>query len=206
MNKLEHIFSLLKAYYARMPSLNWRLVASAVVAVGILHICATLAAPHMISTTAYSRLKPLLPVNELLILPEMTPESQPIPFMTPDVRYAMCRYDTGGGGVKIRAVLPGRGWSLALHAPEGDNIYTALGREDRATVINLHLVPTGSRFSGLTPESMGVAGSQRQIQVIAARKGIAIIRAPDRGASYARDTQINLLKTTCVPDENPDNS
>ncbi len=200
MNAITSAFNIMSQYWAKLPAFNWRLTAATFAAVGILHICATLAAPHMVTSTSYSRLAPLLPTNELIVLPKLSPEAQPLPFLTPDVRYAMCRYDTKRGGVKIVANLPGRGWSLALHSPEGDNIYTALGQDEQPTLINLHLVPTGNRFSGLSSEALGIASRQTQVQVVSTRRGIAVIRAPERGDAYEQMMAIELAKSTCAPD------
>jgi len=197
---VQNALAILHRIHKYVPKINLRLAGAAMVAVGILHICATLAAPHMIQSSAYTRLSPLLPLNKMLVLPKLTPESQPLPFLTADVRYAMCRYDTANGGVRITARLPRRGWSLALHTPEGDNIYSALGQEDRPTTINLHLIPAGTRFSGLTPEALGVASRDSQVQVIATRRGIAVIRAPDRGTAYEQTNEIELNSSSCQRD------
>ncbi len=205
MTSMTAALDLIRRYWARLPDFNWRMTAATMAAMGILHICATLAAPHMVTSTAYSRLAPLIPINELVVLPKLSPGAQPMPFLTPDVRYAMCRYDTNKGGVKIVANLPGRGWSLALHSPEGDNIYTALGQDDRSTLINLHLVPTGNRFSGLSSEALGIAARETQVQVVSTRRGIAVIRAPERGDAYEQMLAIELGKSTCAPDAQASN-
>src|SRR5690606_20344600 len=132
----------------RLP--NLRIVLAALCAMGILHILTTLTVPLFSVTTAFARLEPLLPVNEMKILPPVTPDAQPLPFLTPDVRYAMCRYDSTGGPVRVTAVLPGRGWSLALHTPSGENVYAATGRDDRSTTLHLRIVPAEERFFGLS--------------------------------------------------------
>ena len=44
---------------------NWQLILAAPVAAGILHICATFAAPYLTAASAYSRLAPGLPVNRM---------------------------------------------------------------------------------------------------------------------------------------------
>ncbi len=62
-----------------------------------------------------------LPINNMQILPPVSPEAQPLPFMGTDARYAVCRFDTEEGAVALNATLPGPGWILALYSPEGDN-------------------------------------------------------------------------------------
>lgn len=179
------------------PFSKWRIVAAAFACIGILHIGTTFALPHMVGTSAYSRLKPLLPENQMLYLPKLGPDNQPLPFMGADVLYALCRFETRKSPVMVTGHLPGAGWSLSLHAPNGDNIYVATGQDDRPITINLKLVPSGARFAGLTPEALGIASRQVQHQVMETRKGIAMIRAPDRGLAYRRHAEINIEKSTC---------
>jgi uncharacterized membrane protein len=184
-------------WLARIRPPNLRIALAALCAMGILHICATLTAPLFSVTTAFARLEPLLPVNEMKILPPVTPEAQPLPFLTPDVRYAMCRYDSTGGPVTVTAVLPGRGWSLALHTPNGDNVYAATGRDDRSTTLRLRIVPTEDRFFGLSPEAQGMARPTARTQTVASTRGVAIIRAPDKGQAYQRIIEADLLRAHC---------
>lgn len=179
----------------RPPKL--RIVLAALCAMGILHICATLTVPLFSVTTAFARLEPLLPVNEMKILPPVTPDAQPLPFLTPDVRYAMCRYDSTGGPVTVTAILPGRGWSLALHTPNGDNVYAATGRDDQSTTLRLRIVPAEERFFGLSPEAQGIARPTSRMQTVESTRGIAIIRAPDKGQSYQRIIEADLHQADC---------
>ena len=71
-----------------------RAVLAALVAVAILHILATLAAPHFASAPAVARLAEALPLNSMKVLPPVGRSSQPVPYLAPDARYAMCRFDT----------------------------------------------------------------------------------------------------------------
>ena len=52
----------------KLKDANWQLILAAPVAAGILHICATLAAPYLTAASAYSRLAPALPVNNMQVL------------------------------------------------------------------------------------------------------------------------------------------
>lgn len=178
-----------------------RLVAAALAAMGILHVCATLAAPMIMGRSAFDRLSPILPVNSVVVLPAVTPETQPLPFMTPDVRYAMCRYDTSQAPVSVTVTLPGKGWSLAFHAPEGDNVYAATGEDERVTSLRLRIMQTDERFMGLTPESLGVADTSEKPQVVRSERGIIVLRAPDRGRAYIPFTEAGLRQFTCAAEK-----
>lgn len=178
-----------------------RLVFAALAAMGILHICATLAAPYMMGRSAFDRLKPMLPLNRVVVLPAVTPDSQPLPFLTPDVRYAMCRYDSALAPVTVSVELPGKGWSLALHTPTGDNVYAATGEDERVTSLRLRILPTSDRFMGLTPEALGVADTSEKPQVVRSDRGIIVLRAPDRGRAYIPLTEASLAQFTCAAEK-----
>ena len=176
-----------------------RVILLAVLTAGIIHILATLAAPRLSGSTPYARLAPSTPVmHKFEVLPPVTPQTQPLPFMAPDVRYAMCRYDTAKGPVTVSAKLPGRGWTLSLYTPEGDNFYTAAGQEGQMHDIALQLTPIADRFLGLTPEARGKVSEATSTLSIAAGRGLAVLRGPDRGIAYRGDTESILKSATCV--------
>ncbi len=195
----ERALALFKKLASIRPDL--RLVAAALAAMGILHICATLAAPMLMGRSAFDRLSPILPLNSVVVLPPITPENQPLPFLTPDVRYAMCRYDTAQAPVGLSVQLPGKGWSVALHTPEGDNVYAATGEDERITSLRLRILPSDERFMGLTPESLGVADTSEKPQVVRSARGIIVLRAPDRGHAYVPFTEAGLRQFTCTPEK-----
>lgn len=191
-------FALSQLARLRHVHIDLRLILTAFCAMGILHICATLAAPHLMDRSAFKRLQPMLPANTKVVFPPVTPDSQPIPFLTPDVRYAMCRFDTSQSPVMITVELPGRGWSLALHAPNGDNVYAAVGEDERITSLRLRILPTHDRFTGLTPEALGVADTSEKPQTVNSAEGIAVLRAPDRGRAYQVATEAFMRLFTCA--------
>lgn len=179
----------------KLPRPNLRLAFAALVAIGILHICVTLAAPSLSTTSAFQRLRPLLPANTMRVLPPLGPEMQPLPFMTPDVRYAMCRVDTSGGPVSVNVVLADRGWTMGLYSAEGENLYAATGQLGRVTEIALQLIRSDERFAGLTPEARGLA--VQGPLTVAVREGVLVVRAPDQGIAYSVRTENELSRTTC---------
>lgn len=175
-----------------------RVLLLAVITAAILHIVATLAAPRFAGSTPFSKLAPVVPLHKLLVMPAITPTTQPLAFMAPDVRYAMCRYDTGKGPVTVSARLPGRGWALALYTPAGDNFYTASGQDGQSTDIVLQLTPVADRFLGLTAEARGLAADAVTSLDIATDQGLIVVRAPDRGVAYRNETDEILKRANCV--------
>jgi uncharacterized membrane protein len=189
-------------YLSAAKRINWRLVAAAFFAVGILHIIATLSTPSLTPSTGYERLATDLPVNTMQVLPPVTAEAQPLPFMGTDARYAVCRFDTADGAVALNATLPGPGWILALYSPEGDNFFSSVAQPGRRRDVSLLLVPFDERFRGeageTAPASAPAIKDQDPTLTVPARKGIAIIRAPEQGEAYRVRNLAELKRARCT--------
>lgn len=181
--------------WERVKSINLSLVAAALFAAGILHILATLAAPHLVPSSGYGRLAGDLPENKMQILAAASPDEQPLPFFSPDARYAVCRFDTRDGAVDLTAVLPEPGWVLGLFSPDGDNFFTSVGAANRRPDISLRLVPGEETWhaGGQIGATMGDSATL----TLPANEGIAIIRAPDRGEAYRARMMAELKRATC---------
>lgn len=182
--------------------IKWRIVVAALISVGILHILATLATPSLTAASAYARLKVQLPANKMVVLDPLAPDKQVLPFLSADSRYAMCRFDMAKGPVAVAATLPDAGWSLALYTPQGDNFYVATGTQGQRSDLSIMLVSTDERFMGLTPEARGLPADRIASLPVAARQGLAVIRAPDRGHAFKAMTESMLKLAACSPQPN----
>lgn len=200
---------MLAKLWARVTNINVPLIAAALFASAILHILATFATPLLTPTSAYDRLASALPLNTMQVLPEIAPGSQPLPFLSPDARYAMCRFDTKDGAVTLSAVLPEPGWTLQLYSPKGEAFFTSVGTPQRPTDVSLRIVPghdawqLGARPTGFATGLMGrrtatVAVAQEATLTIPANEGIAVLRAPDRGESYRNRSAADLSRAVCA--------
>ncbi|WP_295559250.1 hypothetical protein [uncultured Hyphomicrobium sp.] len=187
---------MLKWLWARVTSINIPLAAAALFAAGILHILATLATPHLIPTSGYGRLAGDLPENSMQILPVVAPDAQPLPFLSPDARYAICRFDTRDGAVSLTAMLPDPGWVLALFSPAGDNFFTSVASPERRPEVSILLVPGDDTWRG-GAQGAGAAVVQENTLTIPANEGIALIRAPDRGEAYRPRAMAELKRASC---------
>ncbi len=180
--------------------IKWRVVAAALLSVGILHILATLAAPSLTNGSAFMLLRKHLPnANTMVVFQPLAPDRQPLPYLSADFRYAICRFDMGKGPVSVSATLPDVGWSLALYTPQGDNIYVATGTQGQRSDLSILLVTTDERFMGLTPEARGVPAERIATLPVASRQGLAVVRAPDRGAPFKAMTESVLKLAACAP-------
>jgi uncharacterized membrane protein len=179
--------------------INWRLIAAALCAVGILHILATLAAPELTPSRAFNRLAGKLPINTMQLLPPIAPDNQPLPFLSPDARYALCRFDTTDGAVSLTASLPGPGWVLALYSPEGENFFASIAQPGRRREVSLLLVPSEERFNLLAAHRPRTAENKRNTTLrVGAQKGLAIVRAPDMGSAYDARNLALLKRARCT--------
>jgi uncharacterized membrane protein len=182
----------------RLAKANWQLILAAPIAAAILHICATFAAPYLTAASAFSRLAPALPENKMLVLRDFKPGAEPLPFLSPHARYAMCRFDSTNGPVSVSAILPpDPGWMLAVITPQGDNVYAAASTPGRDTPISLALLPSESHFLGVTPEARGIARDAQPPVAIAATRGIVVMRGPDKGTAYRSEVERNLRTAVC---------
>ena len=119
--------------------LKWHVALVALVCAGMLHITATFLAPQLAKGSAAQRIALDLPVNKMVVLPPASAKSQPLPFMSPDMRYAVCRYDAGSGPVAVSATLADRGWSFGLYTLDGDGFYAVPSQTTRRTDVGVVL-------------------------------------------------------------------
>ena len=174
---------------------RWHIFASALVLAAIVHICTTLIVPQFYRSDAYARLARNLPVDQFVILPQAQPKAQVLPFQTPDMRYAICSFDVSRGPVAIQAVLPEPGWTLALYAPNGDGFYAFPGTE-RRTTLNLVVLPPGDLFLGPMTEARNHDPDLSHVTAPSVR-GLAVIRAPLKGRTFADQTERELAQAAC---------
>ena len=174
---------------------RWHVLASALVLAAIVHICTTLMLPYLYRSDAYARLARNLPIDTFVILPQAQPKAQVLPFQTPDMRYAICNFDVGKGPVSIHAVLPEAGWTLSLYTPTGESFY-ALPGTDRRTTLNLVVLPPGDLFLGSMTEARNHDPDLAQITSPSLR-GLAVIRAPINGRTFADQTERELSQAAC---------
>lgn len=174
--------------------LGWRRITGVLLLAGIVHICATLAAPMLSSRHAFLQLRDKLPANRMVVLPPQAPDQQLLPYLPPHMLYAICRYDLSGGPVAVRATVAGAGWALTLHAPHGENFFVLPGQPLRRTEVSLLVVPRGPE-APLLPR----AESTSDTPVISpTREGLIVLRAPLRGLAWFAETEALLRNARCT--------
>lgn len=179
------------------PRFQWRYLLLIAVATAIIHLVATFIATADIKSSAYYRLASAMPVNTMQLLQPISPDHQPLPFMSPEARYAICNFSAAKGPVAVRAVLPDRGWTLGIYKRDGSTAYFAAGATGRPIQIAITILAGDDRFIGLSPQTLGATANPDI--TVAVREGLIVVRAPDRGEAYQKlDAQV-LAQARCTP-------
>ena len=159
--------------------------------------------PYVSKGNAWSRLEDTTKLNELAIVPQSGARANPITFMAPDVRYAICRYDLSNGPLQLRAPLPNDLWSVALYSRYGENYYLISGRDVQSKAVNL-LVVIDKTIDNEKQKEQNLAATGnaalREITISApAKTGIIIIRAPIPKPAFAPEVSNLLEQAFCRP-------
>jgi uncharacterized membrane protein len=183
----------MKRFLPNRQSLFW--IAAGMLLGGILHILVVLGTPRTADDTAMRRVAEVAPVNEAVVLPPATPETQLAAYMAPDVRYALCRYDISKDPVSVRTPLLEGTWSIALYDELGQNFYTITGADLQRREAELILAPSEDGSSALP---FGSDAPTTAITVsVPARTGLLVIRAPDGGPGRRGEIERALGQVTC---------
>jgi uncharacterized membrane protein len=176
-----------------MGEIGWRTLVGGALLGGIIHICATFAAPVVATGNAFQQLRTILPLNRMVVLPAPAWGKQILPYLQPDMLYAMCRYELTGGPVSVTAAVAGRGWVLSLHTPEGDNFYALPGQQLRGGEVSFLLVPSGD------PTHAPRHASAADTQVASpSPEGLIVVRAPITGLAWVAETDAVLRRSSCT--------
>ncbi len=176
------------------------MLGTALVTGAVLHIVTTFAIPALSSSwfrwSAFDRIKAQLETNAMKIWPLDPTGAMPLPFLSPDMRYAFCRFDITSGPVTVSATLPEAGWSLALYTPSGDNFYAVPGQDGRIVETVFNIIPASDRLLIPVP-------GQRRADVDAAqvtsgsREGLVVVRGPNKGAASGPAVEAALRRARC---------
>ena len=180
-----------------LREVGWRTLVGALLLGGIVHICATLAVPVAGSGHAYQRLRATLPLNRMVILPAPTPARMPLPFLSPDMLYAMCRYELTGGAVTVTAMLADAGWALSLHTPGGENFYVMPGQASRRDEVSFLVVPGGDRLTDVVLPPRRASAADTQV-ASPSTEGLIVVRAALPGLAWRAETEAMLKRASCT--------
>ncbi|GAB4225360.1 MAG: hypothetical protein Kow0032_01040 [Methyloligellaceae bacterium] len=175
----------------------WILVPATLVLAGIIHLLAVLALPGLAPRSAWQRIAALGDANAMVVLPAASPEHQSLPLMAPDVRYAVCRFDITDGPVRLTTQILEDDWVIAFYTPDGQNFYTISGGELKRDKIEIIIA---TKREAIFEVGATILDDVDDVVVVATpeRQGIAMIRAPLAGPSYAARTEAALQRGSCA--------
>jgi len=182
----------------------WPWLLAAVFCAGLIHVLAVLGVPYLASRDGWSRLGEMSDENQIYLLPIAAADA-PLPFMAPDIAYAFCRFNLTARNVLLQTELGDATWSIAVSGRRGENFYFISGAEAKRRELRMLLVPR-ARLAEEASTERSEEGDEQIIVITPDMTGVAVIRAPVRGPSFAKDN-INALQsaqcqTVIEPDPN----
>jgi len=162
----------------------------------LLHIGLVLALMHLWPNQAYAALAKLSASNQMIVLEPVSAGHQPLPFLSPAERYALCRFDLRKGPVTINATLGDDDWLIAIYNPSGENVYAISGADLERRDVELVLALRDNDHAASLPIIRD--GGITTAVGLSDRTGIAVVEAPSTRTAYAKSTEKLLAQATCV--------
>ena len=162
----------------------------------IIHLTTILALPYLAEHKAWDRIGDSYQLNTMTVLPTITPDAQPLPFMAPDIRYAICKYNVKDRPLIVRASLLNEMWSIAIFNRQGENIYTVSGDNLRSRNVDIKISLAANDilklgFRANAPIEQGIP-----VKVDDA-EGLVMVRAPLISVAYVEQANTHLRTARC---------
>ena len=185
----------LKPNWLDASALYWAL--AGLVFGAVIHISAVLALPYLAKNSAYQRLKSIVPANQMRLLPVASPDQQAVAYLTPDVRYAVCRYDLSQGPVSLEAKLSQPTWSIAVYSKFGENFYAVNGADVKRSDVVMQLSRSAARSGGALAATPPILSDNNLRVTSPTDDGLIVVRAPLLGTSYLAEIEATLKAAKC---------
>jgi uncharacterized membrane protein len=180
----------------------WPWMLAVLFCAGMIHVLAVFGVPYVASRDAWARLSAISGENQLYLLPIAAADT-PLPYMAPDIAYAFCRFNLASNNVSLQTELGDASWSIAVSGRHGENFYFISGAEAKRRELRLLLVPR-ARLAQEASTERSEEGDEQIIVITPDMEGIAVIRAPVRGPSFANDAINALQSAQCQRVIDPD--
>lgn len=162
----------------------------------LIHLAVVLSLPSLAPKSAWARVSALTDPNRMVVLPAASPAHQSLPLMAPDVRYAVCRFNLEEGPVQLSTQILDGLWLITFYTPGGENFYAITGRELKRSQIEF-IISRKDKLGFKAGASLLDDIEDLVLVDSPVREGIAVIRAPLLGPSYAQQTEAALGRGTC---------
>ena len=162
----------------------------------IIHLITILGLPLLSEHKAWDRIADNYQLNTMTILPRITPDTQPLPFMAPDIRYAICKYNVKKRPLLVRANLLDELWSIAIFNRQGENVYTLSGNNLKSRYVDIKISLAANDILKLGFRADDLNDQGIPVKVLEA-EGLVMVRAPILSDAYVEQANINLGLAKC---------
>jgi uncharacterized membrane protein len=161
----------------------------------VVHLVSVLALPRIASQDAYSRLDPVTQINAVSQLPDAAPNSAPMPFMDPAFAVAVCKYDLGGGPIKLRVPVSQAYTSVSFYTRNELAYYAINDRSAGRKVIELDLMTEDQHAA--VPEDEDITSADRLIIDSPTETGLIVLKALAAEPSLMAQARASLEAASC---------
>jgi uncharacterized membrane protein len=180
-----------------LPVTRWLLwTLAGIILGGIVHLGTILALPRTASQDAYTRLEPITPVNAMTPIPRPTAAKALLPYMDPAFAVAVCRYDLGGGPMKLTAPVSQAYTSVTFYTRRGVAYYGINDRAAGRRTIELLLMTTAQHDA--MPEDSEVTAADRLIIESPSPTGLIVLRALSPEPGLMPMAQASVATARCA--------
>jgi uncharacterized membrane protein len=183
----------------------WPWIAGALFGAGVIHLAAIFAAPYLARQDAWARLSKISAENQMYVLPavEADQPEPPLPQMSPDLGYAICRFDLRQNNLAVTAEFSEPAWTVSVSTRRGENFYLISGADAKRKVLRLLITPRDRLAEEASTEQTD-EGDEQIIVISPDVEGVVMVRAPIRGPSYRQRTFEALQKASCEATPTPE--
>jgi uncharacterized membrane protein len=169
---------------------------------GIVHIVSVLLMPTVAPNDALARLasyvKSAAPAEGLVMLPQMAPGAETLPFEDPAFAEAVCVYDLAKGPLRVKTSVDGEDFlGLSFHANAGRIYHSMTDRSAIKGKIDI-VVGDARQIDALTSADEGDAPPPQEVRLTApAKRGFILIRSLAKRASDQERARNRLSAISC---------
>jgi uncharacterized membrane protein len=169
---------------------------------GIVHVVSVLLMPSVAPRDALARLttyvKSAAPAEGLVLLPQMAPGAEMLPFEDPALAEAVCVYDLAKGPLRVKTSVDGEDYlGLSFHASAGRIYHSMTDRSAIKGKIDI-VVGDARQIDALASADEGDAPPPQEVRLTApTKRGFVLIRSFAKRPSDQERARNRLSAITC---------
>jgi uncharacterized membrane protein len=168
---------------------------------GIVHIVSVLLMPNVAPRDALVRLaayvKSAAPSEGLVLLPQMAPGAETLPFEDPAFAEAVCIYDLSKGPLRVRTSVDGEDFlGLSFHANAGRIYHSMTDRSAIKGKIDI-VIGDARQIDAMASADEGDAPAQEVRLTAPTKRGFVLIRSLAKRASDQERARNRLSTVSC---------